>query len=566
MYANVTIPVDPYASDWAGASVAGSIAQRLGAPLELVTVASEHDASDAQSALESFASRIESATTCRVLIADRVGDALLGDALSRADTLWCVQTHAKTAVVEAVVGSVSEELARDVGLPVVLIGPNVEQRSFDGGVILVTVDGTMISEEILPVATDLARALRLGMRVVHVIDSTEVPDGHIAEESGYVRRLAKEWSGNGLDWDFDVLHGKHAESAVADYVESHGEVVLVAAATNGVPADARVAYPSTVFRMVRKAACPVVVLHPRPAEVTDADRPRVVVVGVDTTVASRDVLNFAAAEAARRSATLLLAHAWDEPAHSRGDAGPPYVPASLHAVEEIHLARADEAAEFVKAAHPDLVVQAVITRGRPAELLIECSRQAEVVVVGHHTHGRVSTALLGSTARLVTRRAWCGVIVVPSDQPIGNEMKTIIVATDGSAIADVAAAWAYDECVRSGAELTMLHVWNYPYVGQRTGVAEPRDLTALDAARELEGTIVRLRAVKGDEVAIHPRLIEGAIGETLRNEAAAADLLVVGSHGRSAVGRVLMGSVSSSLIDDAPCPVAVVRAPFVTVP
>jgi nucleotide-binding universal stress UspA family protein len=48
----------------------------------------------------------------------------------------------------------------------------------------------------------------------------------------------------------------------------------------------------------------------------------------------------------------------------------------------------------------------------------------------------------------------------------------------------------------------------------------------------------------------------------LHAEAADADLLVVGSHGRSAVGRMVLGSVSASLVEHPPCPVAVICAPF----
>jgi nucleotide-binding universal stress UspA family protein len=414
MYTNVTIPVDPHASDSTSIVFAAALARRLEVGLELVSVATEHDAPRVQAALEELAVPIHTPTECRVLIAEKVTEALLGDAHLHSQSFWCVPTHAKTAVAEAVLGSVSEEFVRDVGAPVILVGPHVNQRSFDDGVVLVAVDGTTASEQILPVAADLARTLGLGMRIVHVVDPTQVPDGLVVDESNYIRRLAKQWSGYGLEWDYEVLHGKHPSTAIIDYVERETKVVLVAASTTGAPVDARLAYPSSVFRIVRKATCPVVVLHAPP--VTAGEHGTMVVAGIDTSSQSPEVLEFAAAEAERRGTALLLVHAWEDPVYVGGEFGIPYTQYSSGSIEDDHLARADEARDAVRGQHRALEVHSVVTRGRAAEVLVDYSRHAAVIIVGHHTHGRLSTLLLGSTARAVVTKAWCPTIVVPCGQ------------------------------------------------------------------------------------------------------------------------------------------------------
>jgi nucleotide-binding universal stress UspA family protein len=63
-------------------------------------------------------------------------------------------------------------------------------------------------------------------------------------------------------------------------------------------------------------------------------------------------------------------------------------------------------------------------------------------------------------------------------------------------------------------------------------------------------------------VAVSFLIWEGEPGESIVDAAIAerADLIVVGSHGRGAVGRFLIGSVSDHVVRHAPCPVLVVRS------
>ncbi|MBM2822385.1 MAG: Universal stress protein UspA-related nucleotide-binding protein [Thermoleophilia bacterium] len=62
------------------------------------------------------------------------------------------------------------------------------------------------------------------------------------------------------------------------------------------------------------------------------------------------------------------------------------------------------------------------------------------------------------------------------------------------------------------------------------------------------------------EIEIERLLIEGDAGEVLVSQSASADLVVVGSHGRSGIKAALLGSVSRHVVDRAACPVVVVKA------
>lgn len=61
-------------------------------------------------------------------------------------------------------------------------------------------------------------------------------------------------------------------------------------------------------------------------------------------------------------------------------------------------------------------------------------------------------------------------------------------------------------------------------------------------------------------IELDKRLVEGDPGEVLVSESTAADLVVVGSHGRSGFRAALLGSVSRHVIDHAVCPVVVLKA------
>ena len=77
------------------------------------------------------------------------------------------------------------------------------------------------------------------------------------------------------------------------------------------------------------------------------------------------------------------------------------------------------------------------------------------------------------------------------------------------------------------------------------------------ALDEAVGDVARRRT----GIDVERKLVEGDAGETLVKEGAGAELLVVGSHGRSGFKAALLGSVSRSVVDHAPCPVVVVKQP-----
>jgi nucleotide-binding universal stress UspA family protein len=239
----------------------------------------------------------------------------------------------------------------------------------------------------------------------------------VSEEANLVRGLAGDWSTPEFEVDFEVLHGSHAATAIIDYVACQPDVVLVAMATHGVPAQARVVSPSQTFRVVRRALCPVIALHPLP-ELIKPERRNVVVAGVDDSERSNEVIVVAAEEAKARGAKLLLVHTWQEPFYAGPDFTGMYGTPDLTALETAQTDILDEALTHARQLVPDVDVIGSVTRGRIADVLVDYSRSAELVVVGSHYHGAFAEAMLGSISSSVGRRSSCPVIVVPCPAPV----------------------------------------------------------------------------------------------------------------------------------------------------
>jgi nucleotide-binding universal stress UspA family protein len=139
------------------------------------------------------------------------------------------------------------------------------------------------------------------------------------------------------------------------------------------------------------------------------------------------------------------------------------------------------------------------------------------------------------------------------DTPPTTRIESILLATDASTASRAAECHAIDLAARLGARLLVLSV-----VSGGPSVRETRQLA-------VEAIVQRARAVGADARGM---AWDGDPGEAIVDAAQAelADLIVVGTHGRGAVGRLFLGSVSNHVIRHARCPVMVVRPTRVAAP
>jgi nucleotide-binding universal stress UspA family protein len=140
----------------------------------------------------------------------------------------------------------------------------------------------------------------------------------------------------------------------------------------------------------------------------------------------------------------------------------------------------------------------------------------------------------------------------------------IVAAIDGSPVAERALAFAMDEAEARHLPLTV--VVARPTLSARWSgdarLAPPLDTAkAEDMEAVAEETLAKVEQERGKPTTAPTsiELLNGPPAEIIEEFLRPSDLLVIGSRGIGGVRRLLLGSVSSALVQAAPCPVVVVR-------
>lgn len=223
------------------------------------------------------------------------------------------------------------------------------------------------------------------------------------------------------------------------------------------------------------------------------------------------------------------------------------------------------AALVERASAAGVAVRAVRALGDPVDLVVNTAREAgaELIVVGSHGRTGIRRFLLGSKAERIVSHAHTSVLVArgEGDAPFTR----VVVASDFGDLSAHALAQA-QHLSAPGAAVTVVHAWHYPAgawslaaLGERTHATEALEDALTDPPRARGEALVADEAAAGR--AVHFRLVQGAPAEVVTDLAAAehADLVVVGTHGRRGLRRLVLGSVAAATVRHAPCSVLVAR-------
>ena len=188
--------------------------------------------------------------------------------------------------------------------------------------------------------------------------------------------------------------------------------------------------------------------------------------------------------------------------------------------------------------------------------------EAGLIVIGTHGRSGLGRLLLGSVAEKVFRGAACPVLAVKTG-PVVPTIRTILFPTELSEPSESALGVAFSLARDYRARLIVLHVASFE---QPLPYSEfERTLKQSSAyRRELED---KLRQCQKPDCNAEFRVEQGDPAEQIIHVAqeARCDLIVMGSHGRTGLSRLLMGSVAEKTLRSASCPVLLVKHPTVGV-
>lgn len=217
-------------------------------------------------------------------------------------------------------------------------------------------------------------------------------------------------------------------------------------------------------------------------------------------------------------------------------------------------------------ASEDRTVEPVVVRGRPASVILEEARGfgADLLITGSRGRGRITRLLLGSVSAEVVEHAPCPVLVTRAES-----ISRAVLAVDGSPAAAAAerivSTWPLFEGVPvevvSVAEV--MEPWRFNLAPPRHHAVAAQHASDVEEAKAHHTRIAdeaadRLRSAGREAVA---RMRTGdAAGEILGAAGdGAADLIVMGSRGRTGLTTMLLGSVARNVLQSTTSSVLVVR-------
>src|SRR5271166_2601937 len=139
----------------------------------------------------------------------------------------------------------------------------------------------------------------------------------------------------------------------------------------------------------------------------------------------------------------------------------------------------------------------------------------------------------------------------------------ILVGVDGSAESDAAIGWATREATMRSVPITVMHVVppipEWPTPSRQSEIAEVWEQNARDVIEQARKPVVA-NAGESDPPDLRAEVVSSTVVPTLIDASQHARMIVMGSRGMGALGRFLLGSVSSGLVHHAHCPVAIIHA------
>ncbi len=227
--------------------------------------------------------------------------------------------------------------------------------------------------------------------------------------------------------------------------------------------------------------------------------------------------------------------------------------ASLRKPCEDALSRAEKFAKEERA-----LIKTVCEEGAVYERIVDLAEaeNCDLIIMGRKGASRLESALIGSVTARVIGHSRRDVLVIPNGSQVG--LKNILLATDGSKYSNIAAERAVDFAKSYGGNLKVVSIVDVPaeYYAEAPKAVD----NLIESAKGFVKDVKKSAEAAG--VDADTFVGEGEAYEiiTKLSREQKADIIIMGSHGRTGLKRLLMGSVTEKVIGHSPCPVLVIKS------
>lgn len=270
---------------------------------------------------------------------------------------------------------------------------------------------------------------------------------------------------------------------------------------------------------------------------------------------------YAAALASWHDAELHVLNVREDGGSSEGEAGS--FPVSEQALHELLTTNGDPPEHVDLASLP--IVQEQRDGTSPPDAIVSYAEDHDIDLVVVGTHGRrgLQRLLIGSVAEEVLRTAPCPVLTVRGEEEVAPAwaVRNILVPLDFSDASVDALRHAKELALTYGAQITLLHAVEEVVYPSAYGI-EPANLPGPQVIDRVEKNLANLAR---SEIGYEHVVVQAKVGyapSTILDHAEAneVDLVVIATHGRTGLERMLLGSVAERVVRRAPAPVFVVKS------
>ncbi len=220
--------------------------------------------------------------------------------------------------------------------------------------------------------------------------------------------------------------------------------------------------------------------------------------------------------------------------------------------------------------HAGIKFDGEILKGIPDEKIREFSRlkKVDIIVLGKQGHGIIESMMIGSETRKLIKSSHVPVLAVKRKDPaVGIKISKIIVPIDLADENDTALGYALDIAGLTGADVTTVYALRLDMYAQDMP-ASALDIVITQSAKELRDRTEKSKAKYESSIGkplqadIKTEVIHGlSPAISIANYASKnhADLIVINTHARTGLKRLVLGSVTERMIQESPCSVLSLR-------